>query len=246
MRGGNEGEALYRRPDPVARGGGATGPPCRPQEGRPAPLAGPLACRPLGGRQTPLFFFSRDFVANLKKKKLHLSPVAPIGRPGYIFEIFPKPTYIFEILIFLNIKKKKPPDSISQPNLARSSRSKSPCTRRRRFWVGLPWPILAFAFRGRRPTAPVEETLAASARRLHNSSIYKSTSRGSTRLPPALNPSRRRWHGACLLFRRFDLIFESARCSRLSVRSLFASEIFLSCCDGFVEWADDDLDPKGS
>ena len=26
------------------------------------------ACRPLGGRQAPLFFFSRDFVANLKKK----------------------------------------------------------------------------------------------------------------------------------------------------------------------------------
>ena len=25
------------------------------------------ACRPLGGRQTPFFFFSRDFVANLKK-----------------------------------------------------------------------------------------------------------------------------------------------------------------------------------
>jgi len=59
-------------------GGGATGPPCRPQEGRPAPLAGPLACRPWGGRQGPVarwggdrppsFFFSRDFVANLKKK----------------------------------------------------------------------------------------------------------------------------------------------------------------------------------
>ena len=26
------------------------------------------AFRPLGGRQAPLFFFSRDFVANLKKK----------------------------------------------------------------------------------------------------------------------------------------------------------------------------------
>ena len=25
------------------------------------------ACRPLGGRQPPLFFYSRDFVANLKK-----------------------------------------------------------------------------------------------------------------------------------------------------------------------------------
>ena len=74
MKGGNEGEALYRGADPVARGGGQA-PPCRPQEGRPAPLAGPLACRPLGGRQAPLFFFSRDFVANLKKK-LHIGPVA--------------------------------------------------------------------------------------------------------------------------------------------------------------------------
>ena len=46
------------------------------------------ACCPLGGATGPPFFFSRDFVANLKKKKLHLSHVAPIGRPGYIFEIF--------------------------------------------------------------------------------------------------------------------------------------------------------------
>ena len=77
MRGGNEGEALYRGADRVARGG-ATGPPCRRQEGRPAPLAGPLDGRPWGGRQGPVarwggdrppsFFFSRDFVANLKKK----------------------------------------------------------------------------------------------------------------------------------------------------------------------------------
>ena len=107
MRGGNEGEALYRRPDPVARGG-ATGPPCRPQEGRPAPLAGPLACRPPHGRQAPsFFFFSRDFVANLKKKKLHLSPVAPHRATGVYFWNFPKRTYIFEILIFFKYKKEK-------------------------------------------------------------------------------------------------------------------------------------------
>ena len=70
MRGENEGEALYRRPDLVAWGGdrpplpptgGATGPPgaCR---------LGPLVGRPRGGRQAPSFFFSRDFIANLKKK----------------------------------------------------------------------------------------------------------------------------------------------------------------------------------
>ena len=117
MRGGNEGEALYRRPDPVARGGGRQAPPCRPQAGRPAPLAGPLACRPWGGRQGPVarwggdrppnFFFFRDFVANLKKKKLHLSPVAPHRATGVYFWNFPKPTYIFEILIFFKYKKEK-------------------------------------------------------------------------------------------------------------------------------------------
>ena len=85
MREGNEGEALYRGADRVARGG-ATGPPCRPQEGRPAPLAGPLACRPwgatgacrpLGGRQAPLFFSLQGLRCKFEEKKLHLSPVAP-------------------------------------------------------------------------------------------------------------------------------------------------------------------------
>jgi len=117
MRGGNEGRewgGLIWEADPVARGG-ATGPPCRPQEGRPAPLAGPLACRPWGGRQGPVapptgdrppsFFFSRDFVANLKEKKLHLSPVAPHRATEVYFWNFPKQTYIFEILIFFKYKK---------------------------------------------------------------------------------------------------------------------------------------------
>ena len=44
--------------------------PCRPRGGRQAPVAR------WGGRQAPPFFFSRDFVANLKKKKLHFGPVA--------------------------------------------------------------------------------------------------------------------------------------------------------------------------
>ena len=64
-----------------------------------------------GGDRPPIFFFSRDFVANLKKKKLNLSPVAPHRATGVYFWNFPKPTYIFEILIFLNIKKKKPPQT---------------------------------------------------------------------------------------------------------------------------------------
>ena len=63
-------------------------------------------CRPLGGRQVP-FFFSRDFVANLKKKNYTLG-MSPYGRAtGVYFWNFSKRTYIFEILFFLNIKKKK-------------------------------------------------------------------------------------------------------------------------------------------
>ena len=78
--------ALYREADPVARGGGDR-PPLSPAGRATGPSGGPTglsplgwaagACRLLGGRQAPLFFFSRDFVANLKKKKIHLSPVAP-------------------------------------------------------------------------------------------------------------------------------------------------------------------------
>ena len=73
--------------------------PCRP----PQRAAG--ACRPLGGRQAPLFFFSRDFVANLKKKNYTLG-LSPYGRAtGVYFWNFPKRTYIFEF--FFKYKKRK-------------------------------------------------------------------------------------------------------------------------------------------
>ena len=52
---------------------------CRPPNGRQAPVARGVGDRPLspvGGATGPPFFFSRDFVANLKKKKLHFGPVA--------------------------------------------------------------------------------------------------------------------------------------------------------------------------
>ena len=99
MRGGNEGEALYRRPDPIARGGatgplspsgGATGPPGTCRLGR-------LVGRLRGGRQEPVarwggdmppLFFLQGLLCKFEEKKLYLSPVALIGRPGYIFEIF--------------------------------------------------------------------------------------------------------------------------------------------------------------
>ena len=60
-------------------GGGATGPPpvARKRGDRPpwrahwmvAPGVGDRGLSPVGGATGPLFFFSRDFVANLKKKK---------------------------------------------------------------------------------------------------------------------------------------------------------------------------------
>ena len=50
---------------PLSPAGGATGPP-----------GGPTGLSPVGGATCPPFFFSRDFVANLKKKKLHFGPVA--------------------------------------------------------------------------------------------------------------------------------------------------------------------------
>ena len=46
---------------PLSPHGWATGP-CRPRGGRQAPVAR------WGGDRPPLFFFSRDFLANLKKK----------------------------------------------------------------------------------------------------------------------------------------------------------------------------------
>ena len=61
----------------------ATGP-CRPWGGR----QGPVARWGWGGATGPLFFFCRDFVANLKKKNTFEPCRPPIGRPGYIFEIF--------------------------------------------------------------------------------------------------------------------------------------------------------------
>ena len=83
-----------------------------------APPTGDRPCRPRGGRQAPVarwagdkppFFFSRDLVANLKKKNytLGLSPYG--GRPGGIFEILQNGHIFLKFLFFLNIKKKKGP-----------------------------------------------------------------------------------------------------------------------------------------
>jgi len=62
--------------------------------------------RPLGGRQG--LFFSRDLIANLNKKNLHLRPVALWGGDrGGIFEIFQNGHIFLKFLFLKNIKKKK-------------------------------------------------------------------------------------------------------------------------------------------
>ena len=54
-------------------------------------------------------FFSRDLVANLKKK-ITLRACGPMGgRPGGIFEIFQNRHIFLIFLFFKNIKKKKAP-----------------------------------------------------------------------------------------------------------------------------------------
>ena len=89
MRGGNEGEALYKgglsrspageggRQAPLSPAGWATGPPgaCRPgrlvgrlRDGRQGPVAR------WGGDRPPLFFLQR-LRCKFEEKKLHLSPV---------------------------------------------------------------------------------------------------------------------------------------------------------------------------
>ena len=63
------------------------------------------AMSPPNGRQG--FFFSRDLVANLKKK-FTLKACRPMGgRPGGIFEIFQNGHIFLIFLFFKNIKKKK-------------------------------------------------------------------------------------------------------------------------------------------
>ena len=87
---------------PIARGG-ATDPPAAPMgRAQRSPEGGATGppCRPLGGRQAPLF--SRDLVANLKKK-ITLRACRPIvGRPGdntplcqYAYQAHPKPNNHF-------------------------------------------------------------------------------------------------------------------------------------------------------
>ena len=92
--------------------------PRSPEGGRQAPLPRPWAgpssrlrggdrppCRLLGGDMP---FFSRDLIANLKKK-ITLRACRPMGgRPGGIFEIFQNGHIFLKFLFFLNIKKKKP------------------------------------------------------------------------------------------------------------------------------------------
>ena len=95
-------ECLYRR--------GRAG---RPRGGRPpvAPVGG-APRSPEGGATGPLLprAPSQGPRCKFEEKKMHLGPVAPHMSPpqratGVYFQNFLKRTYIFEILIFLNIKK---------------------------------------------------------------------------------------------------------------------------------------------
>ena len=56
--------------------------------------------RPLVGLQAPCFFYTRNLVANLKNKKLHLGSVAPIGRPGVVLKYFKTDIYFWNFDFF--------------------------------------------------------------------------------------------------------------------------------------------------
>ena len=119
MRREGEGWILYRGLTPVARRGGDRPPVARGGGDRPLPRpwAGPPTGRPRGGGDSPLspvggatgpFFFQGPRCKF--EKKNYTKGLSPYGRAtgGYFWNIS-KRTYIFEIFIFLNIKKKKRP-----------------------------------------------------------------------------------------------------------------------------------------
>ena len=82
------------RPPCCPRGGDRA--PCRPWVGAPVARGG-WATGPLSSRAP----------GQGLKKKLYLWHVAPPRATGVYFRNFSKRTYIFKVLIFLNIKKKK-------------------------------------------------------------------------------------------------------------------------------------------
>ena len=97
---GNDGQGLYRE-----------GGPCCPWGGRQAPVA-----RWGGDRPPFIFFLARDLVTNLKKKITFRAYRPPIGRPGYIFEIFRNGHIFLKFWFCLNIKKKKAPQTVTTLN----------------------------------------------------------------------------------------------------------------------------------
>ena len=82
----------------AARGGDPVAPP-NGRQGPVAPGVGDMPLSPVGGATSP-FFFSRDLVANLKKKKIHFGPVALWGATGGIFEILQNRHIFLKILFF--------------------------------------------------------------------------------------------------------------------------------------------------
>ena len=95
-------KGLYRGAEPVARGRGATGPPCRSWVGSPSRPRGATA--PLPPRAP-----SQGPLCKLEEKN-YIKVLLPPGRAtGIYFRNFSKQTYIFEILIFFKYKKEKSP-----------------------------------------------------------------------------------------------------------------------------------------
>ena len=91
---------------PLSPTGGATGPPGGPTGLSPLGRA-TGACRPLGGDRPPLFFSTGTSLQIWRKKNYIWALSPPHRATGVYFWNFPKPTYIFEILIFFKYKKEK-------------------------------------------------------------------------------------------------------------------------------------------
>ena len=115
-------QGLYRGAEPVTRGGGATGPPCRPWVGPSSrPRGG--GCRPWGGDRPPLPPRAPGQGPLCKfEEKNYIKVLSPPPATGVYFRNFSKRTYIFEILIFFKYKKEKIANFFSLENVSHAKK----------------------------------------------------------------------------------------------------------------------------